>query len=220
MAAVLPLRQASPHTVVSQQLADLASIYQAETQLCVIQRQPSPELAGFVAAALQNASTISVLSVLHPARFDFEQLLPKLAGYPGYLAFCDDSQQLATAFADLFGLAQLGLRLRSLDQAMCPRFHVDNVPCRLIVSYGGLGTEWLEHRHVDRSKLGRGAQGLPDETSGLLRPGAAIACLAPYAIGLMKGCGWAGNERYGLVHRSPKPTSHAPRRLLLTLDFA
>lgn len=40
-----------------------------------------------------------------------------------------------------------------------------------------------------------------------------------YAVGLMKGENWEGNEGYGLVHRSPIPTAVQPHRLLLTLDM-
>ena len=53
----------------------------------------------------------------------------------------------------LFELNEIGLSLRVLDKAMCPRFHVDHVPCRLITTYTGVTTQWLPHTSVDRSKL-------------------------------------------------------------------
>jgi Protein of unknown function (DUF1826) len=40
--------------------------------------------------------------------------------------------------------------------------------------------------------------------------------MPPYAIGLLKGSRWDGNELHGAVHRSLQITSP---RLLLTLDF-
>ena len=67
----------------------------------------------------------------------------------------------------LFELNEIGLSLRVLDKAMCPRFHVDHVPCRLITTYTGVTTQWLPHTSVDRSKLGKGNNGKKDEESGL-----------------------------------------------------
>jgi hypothetical protein len=103
---------------------------------------------------------------------------------------------------------------------MCPRFHVDSVTCRLVCTYGGIGTEWLEDAYVDRSKLGRASAGLKDEQSGLILDPDAISAMPAYAVGLLKGRTWEGNEQHGAVHRSPQVHPALPRRLLLTLDFA
>jgi hypothetical protein len=102
---------------------------------------------------------------------------------------------------------------------MCPRFHVDRVPCRLVCTYGGLGTEWLEDSFVERSKLGRGANGLADEESGAILDLEAIEKMPSFAIGLLKGSAWEGNELNGVVHRSPSLNAATPRRLFLSLDF-
>lgn len=99
---------------------------------------------------------------------------------------------------------------------MYPRFHVDSVTCRLVCTYGAIGTEWLEDAYVDRGKLG----GLKDEQSGLILDPAAISAMPAYAVGLLKGRTWEGNEQHGAVHRSPQVNPALPRRLLLTLDFA
>ena len=32
---------------------------------------------------------------------------------------------------------------------MCPIFHVDNIPCRFLVTLYGSGTEWISHDEVD-----------------------------------------------------------------------
>ena len=102
---------------------------------------------------------------------------------------------------------------------MCPRFHVDRVPVRMICTYEGPGTEWLPERAINREKLGSGACGHTDETSGLILDSAAIQSIPSYAIALLKGELWEGNEGRGAVHRSPGTTPRYPRRLLLTLDL-
>ena len=64
-----------------------------------------------------------------------------------------DIKNLVDMYCYLFELNEIGLSLRVLDKAMCPRFHVDHVPCRLITTYTGVTTQWLPHTSVDRSKF-------------------------------------------------------------------
>ncbi len=121
-------------------------------------------------------------------------------------------------FSCLFELQNIGLRLTPLTNSMCPRFHVDRVPCRLITTYVGTGTEWLPHELVDRSKLGIGSNGRSDAESGLYTSPNAIQQLKHSDVALLKGESWDGNEGAGLVHRSPTVETGKPR-LLFTLDF-
>ncbi|MNT73855.1 hypothetical protein D3C72_2126100 [compost metagenome] len=93
---------------------------------------------------------------------------------------------------------------------MCPRFHVDHVPLRLITSYAGVGSQWLREGVMARQRLGDPAAEPTDE--------ALIERAAAGHVLLAKGEKWIGNEGGGLIHRSPQPPPGA-RRLLLTLDW-
>ena len=66
----------------------------------------------------------------------------------------EDIFELVNMFCYLFDLKKVVFGLKVLDHAMCPRFHVNRVTCRLITTYQGIATEWLPHHLVDRSKLG------------------------------------------------------------------
>ena len=131
----------------------------------------------------------------------------------------DDIAELVEMYCYLFDLGKVGLRLTALDKAMCPRFHVDKVPCRLVTTYQGVATEWLPHNVVDRSKLGHGSEGKTDEQSGLFSKLGDVQQLTSGDVALLKGESWEGNEGAGLVHRSPS-MSAGERRLLLTLDIS
>lgn len=104
----------------------------------------------------------------------------------------------------------VGLRLHLLRGTMCPRFHVDRVPVRLLCTYQGIGTEWLPEGKVTRAKS---SAPLPDQLVGA---GDADR-LATGAVGLLKGEAWECNEGRGLVHRSPEPGDQP--RLVLALDW-
>lgn len=205
-------------TVVSKRFADLAQIYQNDVNLCLIERALPRDIETFVYAALAGKAGVEISVPIDPERYDFNGLWPQAAELPGYRAWLEDVQLLTGAFCELFGLREAGLRLRTLDKAMCPRFHVDRVPARLICSYGGIGTEWLPEYAIDRSKLGMGSCGQPDDLSGLIADPTAIRQMPAYAVGLMKGEHWEGNEGRGLVHRSPTLTAVQPRRLIMTVD--
>jgi len=209
----------STRTITSRRFEDLARIYEDGVNLCLIERLFPQDIAEFVHNALQDCVNIEVAQTINPRRFDFATLWPQMQHMAGYQAWLDDVSMLALAYCDLLDRVEVGLRLRMLNNAMCPRFHVDRVPARMICSYGGIGTEWLPEHAVDRSKLGLGAKGQADDISGLIVDRTAIRSMPAYAVGLMKGENWEGNENRGLVHRSPTPTAAQPRRLLLTLDM-
>lgn len=206
-------------TFISNNFADLSRIYEDGVNLCLIERPLPATIEQFVYRALQDAGSIEISQPVDPLNFDFGKLWPKAAQLPGYQDWLADVEMLVTAFRELFDRREAGLRLRTLDKAMCPRFHVDRVPARMICSYGGIGTEWLPEYALDRSKLGMTGCGLPDAESDLITDPTAIRQMPAYAVGLMKGENWAGNEGHGLVHRSPRPTAVQPRRLLLTVDM-
>ena len=208
------------HTYLSKNIADLAEIYRPEINLCVVERSISSEIETFVTHLLSAAHAINVIETINMQSFNSLRLLPQHLHLQGYEAFCADIAQVIEIFSYLFELEAIGLRLGMLDKAMCPRFHIDHAPCRLVCTYGGIGTQWLEDAYVDRSKLGSRSGGLSDEQSGLILDADAIGTMPSYAIGLLKGSRWEGNEQHGAVHRSPHTQPEFPRRLLLTLDFA
>ena len=106
-------------------------------------------------------------------------------------------------FCCLFDLKRVGLRLTTLHHAMCPRFHVDNIPYRLVTTYGGTGTQWLPHQVVDRRKLGTGNQGLSDDLSGLYKNGTTVEQLVCAHVALLKdeGCKAMRMLDWFIVHR-------------------
>jgi len=126
--------------------------------MAVWERQPSASLTMECQALLAEKGftghrlTLSANKLRH-----LDDALPDLIPYPHLKA---DIRLLAEMFSCLFGLRTIGLRLTPLTGSMCPRFHVDRVPCRLITTYVGTGTEWLPHDLVDRSKLGVGTKRL------------------------------------------------------------
>ena len=195
----------------------LSDIYREDTNIVIWQRNLSHKLMLAVDDFLQRNDKKAAVLAVNPE--NTHDVLKKTFGESEALTtLSDDITLLVDMFCCLFDLKQAGLRLTVLDRAMCPRFHVDRIPCRLVTTYQGIATEWLNHAIVDRTKLGAGNQGKSDEQSGLFNNLEDINRLTEGDVALLKGEHWDETQGAGLVHRSP-PVSADERRLLLTLDF-
>lgn len=167
-----------------QELAELTALYDSAINVCVLTRACIPQLAHSV------SSTLAERDYLRSIRVSADS--PDLSGldldeHAESSPLLADLRFWIQVYSDLLGAEEIGLRLCSLYEAMCPRFHVDRVMARMVITYAGAGTEWINSCDVDRSRLGLKAGGLPDEQSGLLtRPG-AILQMPTYAVGLLKG---------------------------------
>ncbi|BBP62395.1 DUF1826 domain-containing protein [Pseudomonas sp. St316] len=184
------------------------------TNLAVWQRQLPPHISDFAAMVLAMDQPLAESRVLDLPEEDTQSALQGLAAgfsdLQGYEGFIADVSWLVSAFACLLGAQRVGLRLRVLDKAMCPRFHVDHVPVRLLTTYAGVGSQWLKDGAMDRQeRLQPEAEPVDPQVIQQFRCG---------DVGLLKGEKWHGNEGLGLIHRSPEPAPGA-RRLILTLDW-
>jgi hypothetical protein len=195
----------------------LANIYQPLVNICVWQRQLTKPVANYADWLIKGEINYELRIILESDSV-IDSILKALPDHKGLRALAEDVNLLVTMFADLFELKMVGIRLSILDKAMCPKFHTDNLPCRLVTTYTGSGTEWLPEVAVDRSKLGRGANGLPDAISGVYLNHNSIQQLKTGDVALLKGSGWLGNEDKAIVHRSPGLDMNE-KRLILTLDF-
>ncbi|EZP34372.1 DUF1826 domain-containing protein [Pseudomonas sp. RIT288] len=192
----------------------LARILEDDVNLAVWQRQLPLHIADFAELLLSlNEPLAEALCIELPnedADPDLKGLAAGFRDLQGYEGFIADLQWLVSAFACLLGARRIGLRLRVLDKAMCPRFHADHVPVRLITTYAGIGSQWLKEGVMDREQLGQANA----EPHGMSQ----IQQLKRGDVALLKGEKWHGNEGSGLIHRSPQPAP-GERRLLLTLDW-
>jgi hypothetical protein len=205
------------YSMVGGQSDIFSSIYQQETHIVIWQRSLSTSLSQSAETILYTKPSLEISMVLSP-RDAFETLQKALGPSQASEVLSSDIAQLVDMFCSLFEQKRAVIRLSALDRTMCPRFHVDWVPCRLITTYQGVATEWLPHNVADRSKLGTGNMGKPDELSGLFDSSSDIQQLNCGDIALLKGEIWENNEGAGLIHRSPQ-LSGGNRRLLLTIDF-
>lgn len=193
----------------------LADIYEPEVNLTIWQRTLPTTLIESAKHLLQAKPELRIVTTVTPA-----EAFPYLTNAVGteHSELVENIAQLVDMFCCLFDLRHAGLRLTGLNTAMCPKFHVDRVPCRLVTTYHGSATEWLPHHRVNREKLGARSNGLPDSESGVFANQSHIQQMNCGDVALLKGELWQDNDGAGLVHRSPA-LAHNENRLLLTLDL-
>ncbi|VVO85236.1 DUF1826 domain-containing protein [Pseudomonas fluorescens] len=202
------------HPVQGETLQTLTRILDDDVNLAIWQRQLPVQIVDFGRLLLSLNKPLAESLVLElPSDVtepDLQGLASGFSDLEGYEGFIADVSWLVSAFACLLGAKRVGLRLRALDKAMCPRFHVDHAPVRLITTYFGMGSQWLREGVIDRRHLGK-----PEVD---LVPDSLFEHIDSGDVALFKGEKWHGNEGFGLIHRSPQPAA-GERRLILTLDW-
>ncbi|MHC0448889.1 MAG: DUF1826 domain-containing protein [Candidatus Lariskella arthropodorum] len=191
----------------------LTDIYKEDINIAIWRRRLHDELFALSNSNLNLSSHFSSISIVAQPENVYQSLSDKLPEFSFKNCLIEDISLLTDMFCYLFNLKQAGIRLAILDKAMCPRFHVDRVPCRLITTYKGVGTQWLNNCDVDRNILGSVDYPFIDQKYQKIEE------LNVGDVALLKGESWIGNERRGLVHRSPD-INQDELRLLLTIDFA
>lgn len=213
MNAALP-RQITSNCAIADHPLGLTRIFDPEIQLAQWQRPAEALIADWLTANAGNLGS-GLRQVITPGELPDLSRLPAGAGRDALAA---DIALQAELLAELLDATTIGYRLEVVGKAMCPRLHVDRVGIRMLCTYRGPGTEWLEDASVDRRFLGAASGGQPDETSGLLLPGNQIETIPPFSIALLKGSLWQGNGGRGIVHRSPAMAADEMPRVLLAMD--
>ena len=208
------------HASESHEAEVFSDIYRDDINIAIWQRKLSDQLVWAANEILKTHARLEIAEVV-TATSAHAKLCKALGESDAIKVLSDDITLLVDMFCCVFDLKKAGLRLTALDRAMCPRFHFDRIPCRLVTTFHGVATEWVPHQLVDRSQLGAGNQGKSDEQSGLFQSIDDIRQLNQGDVALLKGEFWQDNEGAGLVHRSPVQGQGSvnERRLLLTLDF-
>lgn len=129
----------------------------------------------------------------------------------------DDMAELVRIFLDLSGKRHCRLRLTRIEDDGCALFHADTLALRLLCTYHGEGTQWLEDSNVRRGELGAQGRSIPAANAAIVIDPAAIRSLSPGDVAVFKGRLCPGAKP--LVHRSA-PLRHAfDHRIFLCLDL-
>lgn len=123
----------------------------------------------------------------------------------------DDILRLATLFETTIKSGNIKLQLEIVTTDMCRLFHADYYRQRLLCTYLGPGTEWLDHSNVNRNALGKG------RNNSIVKDETAIKRANTFDVLILKGQNF-GEGELAVVHRSPPIIRHNKTRVLLKID--
>jgi hypothetical protein len=196
----------------------LARIYEDGINGCIFKLVCSDPVKSFSQLLINEEPFFSFTEQINQADDIYAFNWKRLRQIPGYDSWVQCIHHWVDVFQHLFGAKIMGLRLQSLDRPMCPKFHIDRITVRAVLTFKGQGTQWLPNHAANRSRLGIVSAGLDDDLSGVVLDQREIQSAPEGSLMLLKGEGWEGNEGNGIIHRSPQ-ASKFERRLMLSLDL-
>tara|TARA_A100000164_G_scaffold375125_1_gene409473 strand:- start:378 stop:1034 length:657 start_codon:yes stop_codon:yes gene_type:complete len=121
-----------------------------------------------------------------------------------YKTWVSDMSEICQIFCDTLNSKSVSFCLAT--ERGCSRYHIDNVPMRLLVTYMGQGTEWLPNEIANRAAF---EEGLPNEK--IVKDSSKIKSIKTFNVAIFRG------GATGLLHRTPDSALKNPS-ILLRLD--
>ncbi len=118
--------------------------------------------------------------------------------------FTNDIEQLVRTYARIAKTRLVDVRLERINHNACWKFHRDFVRTRLLTTYRGPATEWVDPQHAAQAmREHKDFKGPTEE-------------LARFDVAIFKGSSAGSGD--GIVHRSPPIEGTGCSRLLLVLN--
>ena len=138
------------------------------------------------------------------------QLLPKkLQDNIFYYTWIKDMSEICILYANIIKEKDVVLSLKS--SRGCKRYHIDNVPLRLLVTYYGVGTEWLPRDACDYTAYYNG-----ESNDKIIRIKNQSKFIDSWNIAIFKGQK-INSRKKAILHRTPKEALNK-KSLLMCLD--
>ncbi|MEO0688835.1 MAG: DUF1826 domain-containing protein [Pseudomonadota bacterium] len=180
----------------------LNAVRDEDCNLAVWERPANPAFESLLAESLKDVRFAAPLNGLET------RLKEELAhaGYPDTEergTLIEDITALAVRYGAIMQLDALSVRLAVVTTDSCRKFHADYVKARLITTYVGTGTQWIDAEDAARVAKDEVPQNVKTLSTG--------------DAGLFKGKLWTQTPA---IHRSPPIEGTGERRLILVLDPA
>lgn len=203
------------HFIISDNWNDLAKIKEANYNIAVLNRKPDPDINIFFDKFLESNFSQSIYACCktNKVREIFESYLLEYSSLYklGYESFLDDIQNMVNNFAEISNTNNIEIFFDIVKTTKCPKYHYDQNDLRLICTYKGQGTIWLNNDNFNFDKLGY--------TDNLQIPKdlSKINTVNEYDIAILKGTKYSNSSYNAIVHKSPD-LFQGEKRLLLRLD--
>ena len=178
-------------------------------QLGIVERKIPQGADEFFQKLMQTsfiiAGKVTKKNVISNIKNILEDEIPEtLQNIPFFEKWIEDMANATIVFCDTQKSDSVCFWLSS--ERGCRRYHIDNVPLRMLITYAGKGTEWLPDEVADRLAF---VKGEPNEK--IVRDPTALQFMKAWDIAVFRG------GAKGLLHRTPDDALNGPS-ILLRLD--
>ena len=191
-------------------LRDLAVFKHQEGPLAILERQPleggdeffkklSERPLNVIGIVGKKTSVEEILALLE------DEISEDLKSSDFYMQWIIDMAGICNIFCETLATSTIGFCLAT--QRACQRYHIDNVPLRLLVTYYGKGTEWVPDSAVDRLAYD---SGMPNDK--ILTNTNGRKFLNAWDIAIFRG------GKTGILHRTPESVINGESSILMRID--
>ena len=121
-----------------------------------------------------------------------------------YKSWPSDMAEVCKTFCDLEKIDAVSFWLGT--KRGCRRYHIDNVPKRLLVTYAGKGTEWIPNEAADRIAFESG-----EPNDKIVKDQSALRYIGEWDVAVFRGI------PHGILHRTPDEALNG-QSILMRLD--
>lgn len=125
--------------------SEVARIHEANTDVLVVRRPLPVDCGNLIARGRVDEVRFKTTARGAPTRIGhgLDRLGMKTPG-DARARLADDILGLVCGMLEVFAWPKVEVRLDLTDTQSCPKFHCDNVSVRLVTTYAGPGTEYIE----------------------------------------------------------------------------
>ena len=178
-------------------------------------REEIPEITKYINEVLEHMTsldyTIDDFVTLDEITATLHEDLPDSSFSVCKDLFISDIVRLYTLFTSQTVRKRVRMQIEVVDSDMCRYFHIDNYRQRLLCTYKGPGTEWLDPDNVNLDCLGKGCN------NHIAKDLDKINRAKTFEVLLIKGAKYEGKDK-SVVHRSPPIKKDRLKRILLKID--
>jgi len=198
-----------------EQLYDLALIHQSDVNFVYFKRSVDDDVDLYARHLVQQSfkGINTVVTSASVAALVTDQLNALGLFSSGKVKLTRDIIEITLSFLQVTQASHVRLILKVVSDDACRKFHTDAYDLRLLCTYVGKGTEWIEDKYVNRKKIKNGSN------EDIIKDFTQIQSMQPFEVAILKGEIMSRPKGKGIVHRSP-PIQHAgEKRLLLRIDY-
>ncbi len=184
----------------------LNSIHKLSCNIVIFERNITP-LKHCIEYFLMENKTISVKGT-------FEKISKTVNSYFGENSELNkDLINLLKHFQAVTKINEMSFLLTKIDSDMCRKFHTDMNDLRLLCTYKGKGTLWLNEDNIKRDLL----YSNDTKNQGIIND-QLINQVKTGAVAIFKGALYPKEGTQAAIHKSPSLEANNEQRLLLRID--